>query len=302
MNDLVISHVNKCYHKKVHALNDVSLEIKSGICGLLGPNGAGKTTLIRILMTILRADSGEISMGNIHWSKSAQVRSMIGYVPQHFGLYPLVTVEEALHHIAILKGISKNDAVNQIEWALEKVNLSDQSAKKIKALSGGMLKRLAIAQAILGNPKLLVFDEPTAGLDPEERIRFRNIILDIAEAKTILISTHIVPDVQSVCQNAVILNNGKVLASDTVSNIINQSRGHIEERILSGAEYEGIKNNIVLISKNIIESGMFSVRYIVKEASDSLGVNPVSEILLEDAYMNVLSKRHMQSQVSGNAV
>jgi ABC-2 type transport system ATP-binding protein len=231
-SSLVISNLSKSY-KKLMALDSVSIEMGSGVWGILGPNGAGKTTLFRILATVMKQDSGSIAFGDISWVKPQFVRSLIGYVPQQFGLYPLVSVEEALEHIATMKRIPQQQVSGEVDRILDCVNLSEHRKKRIQQLSGGMMRRLAIAQAILGDPKILIMDEPTAGLDPEERIRFRTIVRQIQGDKIILISSHIVNEIESLCQNIAIIKEGKIIVSGSISYIqeqaANKARGELSE-------------------------------------------------------------------------
>ena len=199
MHTLAINNVTKQYGSFT-ALQGVDLQIEPGVFGLLGPNGAGKSTLMRILTTLQPADSGHIEYDGLSWQKQHLVRDIIGYLPQKFSLYKHLKVKEALTHVAVLKGIkTPRDSVQDV---LHRVNLEEHQNKKIGALSGGMIRRLGIAQAILGNPQIMIVDEPTAGLDPEERIRFRNILQTLGTSKTIIISSHIVEDIETVCDQA----------------------------------------------------------------------------------------------------
>ncbi len=222
-----IENISKCFGKKA-ALKNVSLSFQSGICGLLGQNGAGKTTLMRILSTVLDADSGTIRLNGEICNKS-HMRQNIGYLPQQFSMYKGLNVEESLRHISVLKNIAHTDALAEIDKVLEAVNLSDRRKSKIGSLSGGMLRRVGIAQALLGNPALLIVDEPTAGLDPEERLRFRDLLSDIGSDRMILISTHIVEDIEAVCDYAGILSRGIVLAQGTLEELKNAVKGKVWE-------------------------------------------------------------------------
>ena len=248
---LKIENISKKFGKN-DVLKDVSLTLDTGVYGLLGPNGAGKTTLMRILSTIIPSDSGNVMYNGVEWNKVNTVRKYIGYLPQKFSLYKNLTVVEALEHIAMLKGLSKKSLSSEVSDVIHKVNLDQDKNKKIKELSGGMVRRVGIAQAILGKPPIIIVDEPTAGLDPEERTRFRNLIKTIGRESTVLISTHIVDDVKTICQNAAILNHGKIIASGPIDHICSQAQGKVWEIIVSEDEYIDIgeKYSIVNQEKN----------------------------------------------------
>ena len=195
-NEIVIRHLNKFYGKK-RALCDVDLTIGQGMFGLLGRNGAGKTTLMKTLATLLHKNTGDIFICGIPVEHAREVRSITGYLPQEFSCYPGMTVWEALDYLGVLSGMDSKARKERIELLLQKVNLTEHRHKKVKALSGGMKRRLGIAQALLHDPKVLIVDEPTAGLDPEERIRFRNLLCEVAEERIVLLSTHIVGDIEA---------------------------------------------------------------------------------------------------------
>lgn len=222
---LVIENISKSFGRK-NILNQINLRISSGSFGLLGPNGAGKTTLMRLLATILKPDSGNIRMGNFVWSKHPDaIRQIIGYLPQNFGVFRNVTAAECLDYIASLKGIRhKNERRNQIEAVLGQVNLTDERKTKVGHFSGGMKRRLGIAQALLGNPKMIMVDEPTAGLDPEERIRFRNLLREISLDRIVLISTHIVEDITATCDGVAVLHKGSATQFDSLSRLADAAK------------------------------------------------------------------------------
>lgn len=223
-----IENVSKSFGKK-KALCNVNLSLDLGIYGLLGPNGAGKTTFMRILATVLEMDSGRISMDDITWEDKLKVRERIGYLPQHFSMYGGLSVYESLCHVAVLKNIEKRYIDSVVNAVIDEVNLTDRKTSRISALSGGMLRRLGIAQALIGNPRILIVDEPTAGLDPEERIRFRNLLSGIGDRRTILISTHIVEDVEAVCERMGVLNQGGVMIQGDVEDIVAKVQGKVYE-------------------------------------------------------------------------
>lgn len=203
------------------ALRGVSFELGSGVTGLLGPNGAGKTTLLRCMLGIIKPNGGRASFGD----GAQDVRSSVGYLPQRYGLLKELRVSEGLRYFAALKRIPQQDVEEQIAKALRMVNLSEAQSERAGALSGGMLRRVGIAAALLGDPEVLVFDEPTAGLDPEERVRFKRLVASLAESRTILISTHIVEDIEALAGRVVVLDGGLVRATGTLEQIAEHARG-----------------------------------------------------------------------------
>ena len=213
------------------ALDNVSFSFSKGVFGLLGPNGAGKTTFMRILATLLSPTSGEILIDGKPLSKEAAfIRSNIGYLPQHFHVYPQLTALEFLDYIAVMKGLTnKKIRHEKIMHVLEEVNLLPKAKEKIKNYSNGMKQRVGIAQALVGNPSLLIFDEPTVGLDPEERLRFRNIISKISDEKCVLLSTHVVTDIESSCKDLIVLNKGKNVFTGTVEDLKEVARCKVWE-------------------------------------------------------------------------
>lgn len=228
---IAINHLNKIYRGGVHALHDVDLTIPSGLYGLLGPNGAGKTTLMRILAGILRPTSGAIDVGGLDTNTqkgSTAMKQILGYLPQDLGVYPDLSAREFLDYVGILKGIDDRK-LRQLRVAelLEIVSLTNVANRKLKTFSGGMKRRIGIAQALLNDPKLLIVDEPTAGLDPEERIRFRNLLSDLEGERTILLSTHIVEDIAQTCQNLAIMKNGQVVFQGTTADLIKGTSGKV---------------------------------------------------------------------------
>lgn len=226
-----IEQLTKTYKGNVHALNGVDLTIGTGMFGLVGPNGAGKTTLMRILAGLLRASSGSVSIfGNDLASNAGRqaAKTVLGYLPQDLGLYPNLNAYEFLDYMAILKGVTeKTERQRQIADLLEKVRLTDAASRRLKTYSGGMKRRVGIAQALLGNPKLLIVDEPTTGLDPEERVRFRNLLSDMAAERTIILSTHIVEDISQSCNDLAVLRGGRVLFRGSPVDLIERARGHV---------------------------------------------------------------------------
>lgn len=279
MSVLKIEGLNK-YYGKVHALKDINIEISPGIFGLLGPNGAGKTTLMRILSTLYKPSSGNISFGEINWREEENVREIVGYLPQKFSIYKSLTVLETLDHIAILKGI-ENRRKEQVKEVIEKVNLKEKANKKIGQLSGGMVRRVGIAQAILGEPPIIIVDEPTSGLDPEERVRFRNLITTLNKNSIILLSTHIVDDIKSICKEAAILNEGKVAACGSIDNLVANTKGKVWEMIIpfGSDEAELVKYEVV---RRTSEDKGIRIRILsTKEVPGATQAIPE----LEDAYL-----------------
>lgn len=225
MNELKICNLNKKFHKK-DVLKDINLVLKTGIYGLIGPNGAGKTTLFRCLAALYDCEYKEISINQISIAKK-EYAYCIGYLPQAFGAFKEMSVEGMLEFFANMKKIEPSVVSEEIEKVLIKTNLLTERKKKISTISGGMLRRLGVAQAILGNPKVVILDEPTVGLDPEERQRFRELIKELGKKSIVLLSTHIIDDVKTVCDTIIIMNKGEIYACDTSSNIKNYAQGHV---------------------------------------------------------------------------
>ncbi len=238
-----ITGLTKTYgsgNKTVNALNGVDLKINSGMFGLLGPNGAGKTTLMRILAGIVNPGSGSIHVNGHDLTTQAgkqAVKSMLGYLPQELGMYAELTAEQFVDYMAILKGLDDPKKRDQrIVEVLEMVGLRDVANRKIKGFSGGMKRRVGIAQALVNNPKMLIVDEPTAGLDPEERIRFRNLLVNLAADRIVLLSTHIVEDIGQTCRDLAVLSNGRILFRGSPAELMNAAVGHVWTLTMSGLE------------------------------------------------------------------
>lgn len=292
MDTLKISNLSKSYGS-VQALDNASFDINKGMYGLLGPNGAGKTTLMRTLTTLMPIEKGSISYGDILWDNENKIRKLIGYLPQHFSMYSNITVEEALKYIATLKNVKDSEIDSQIQFVLEKTNLLDEKNKKIKELSGGMVRRLGIAQAIIGDPKILIVDEPTTGLDPERRIAFRNLLNRLGRDRIIIISTHIVEDIEATCDQVCVLNKGKVLYNGTVSDMRNIVKNKIYECIMTQEKFYQLNDSIKLISSKTIDDNKVIVRFI--ESKDSSNINDkiqVENVTLEDAYLYLVGDKN----------
>ena len=284
MDKLIISNLSKTYSNGVKALQDVSLEIPRGMFGLLGPNGAGKSTLMRTIATLQDADSGSIQLGAINVLKQRnELRKVLGYLPQQFGLYPKLSPEMLLNHLAVLKGIAnkrrRKDIINAL---LHKVNLYEVRKQKLGGFSGGMKQRFGIAQALLNNPKLLIVDEPTAGLDPVERNRFYNLLSEVSEHTIIILSTHIVDDIKELCSNMAIINKGQLVIHGNPIHIMDQLEGQLYEKAIHKKELEYYRKEY-----HVINDRLFLGKPIIHVISDSHpgnGFQPINASL-EDVYM-----------------
>lgn len=224
--EIVINNLSKNYGKK-EALNNISLTIPAGMYGLLGRNGAGKTSLMRILATLSVPTNGEAIINGVSIKETSKIREMVGYLPQDFSMYRNMTVYGAMDYLGLLSNIPNKIRKDRIVALLEQVNLKDNARTKVKALSGGMKRRLGIAQALLHDPEVLIVDEPTAGLDPEERIRFRNLLSEFADERIVLLSTHIASDIESTCQSVGVLNEGKLIFNGRTEELIQQAEGKV---------------------------------------------------------------------------
>ena len=279
--ELRIDHLSKRYPNGVQALDDVSLAIGSGMFGLLGPNGAGKSTLMRILATLQEADDGKVSLDGIDILRDKDaLRRALGYLPQEFGLYPKVTALEMLDHFANLKGVASGRR-SLVEALLRQTNLWDARNQRLGTFSGGMKQRFEIAQALIGNPKLIIVDEPTAGLDPEERVRFHNLLSEIGEHVIVILSTHIVSDVSDLCQSMAIINLGKVLVQGQPLELAHSLRGRIWQRLIPRAELPSYKGRLPVISSRLT-AGRTLIR-VYGESIPEEGFSPVDPDL-EDLY------------------
>lgn len=280
--ELCIDRVTKQYGKKI-AVDRFSLNMGKGIYGLLGPNGAGKTTLMRMLVDILRPTSGEITWDgvNIH-QLNEDYRDIIGYLPQDFGYYRDFTATDFLLYLAALKGIEKGTAKQKVPELLKVVGLESENKNKIKRFSGGMRQRLGIAQALLNDPEFLVLDEPTAGLDPKERIRFRNLISDIAGSRIVLLSTHIVSDIEYIADQVVVMKKGQLLKQGTSAEIAALATGKVWAVTLNNKEAEEIKTNHIIANLRHIENET-ELRIISDDCPHEKAVRV--EPTLEDSYL-----------------
>ena len=295
-----IEHLGKIYAGGKEALSDLNLEIESGMFGLLGPNGAGKTTLMRIMTLLQNPTSGTIFFDDYDLSKDRKaIRSMLGYLPQDFHTFQKLRAWEFLDYSAGLAGIEKSKRRELVDEMLWKVGLFDERDRWANRLSGGMKRRLGIAQAIIGNPKIIIVDEPTTGLDPEERIRFRNILSDISDKDaTIILSTHIVGDISSSCKNVALLNHGQLKFMGTPEEMIGQARGKVWELFVTQDEYEEVKGKYPVIM-TIPEDGGMRIQIVAEEVTEYADVKSI-EPNLEHAYvhyMDFVLKDKMDMQV-----
>lgn len=285
--EIVLKDLDKYYGKK-QALRRVNLIISQGMFGLLGPNGAGKTTLMKILATLLPKTGGKVTICGTDISQEREIRRMVGYLPQDFSMYGNMTVYEAMDYLGVLSGMKKAERRERIPMLLEKVNLTENHGTKVKAMSGGMRRRLGIAQAILHNPRVLIVDEPTAGLDPEERVRFRNLLFEIAEERIVILSTHIVGDIEATCENIAVLNQGELLFQGTVTDLLEHAEGKIFTATVSRMELPMLKKQYEVTSM-LIQGNEAQVRFVAEEkpfASANL-----CEPNVEDAYMFLMQEK-----------
>jgi ABC-type multidrug transport system ATPase subunit len=252
--ELKIEGLSKTYANGVRALNDVSLTIPHGMYGLLGPNGAGKSTLMRTIATLQEADSGSMRLGEIDVLKQKdELRRQLGYLPQEFGVYPRISAQDMLDHLAILKGIGgSKDRKELVEAMLKRCNLYDVRKKSLTSFSGGMRQRFGIAQALIGNPQLLIVDEPTAGLDPGERNRFYNLLAEVGEQVIVILSTHIVEDVTDLCTKMAIIHEGRVLYEGKPDDAVAQLKDRVWQRSIAKAELPSYEQRYRVISTRLV--------------------------------------------------
>ncbi|MFT6066302.1 MAG: ABC-type multidrug transport system ATPase subunit, partial [Polaribacter sp.] len=281
--ELKIENLSKTYSNGVQALKDVSLTIPQGMFGLLGPNGAGKSSLMRTLATLQQADAGSVILDDLDILKDkSKVREILGYLPQEFGVYPKVSSYNMLNHIASLKGISnKGERKDLVESLLTKTNLWDVRNKSLGTYSGGMKQRFGIAQALIGDPRLIIVDEPTAGLDPAERIRFHNLLSEIGENTIVILSTHIVEDISNLCNNMAIICSGEVVAKGNPATLVEGLRGKVWKKSIEKAELESYQKEMQVISTHL-KAGK-TVIHVVSDAQPNASFEP-STANLEDVY------------------
>lgn len=288
MNKLLIKNLNKTYSNGVKAINDISLEISNGLFGLLGPNGAGKSSLMRTIVGLQHADSGEIIFNNVNIVDDPFfLKKQLGFLPQDFGVYPKITAYDLLNHLAILKGVTNAyERKEQILSLLQKVNLYASRKKEVHTFSGGMKQRFGVAQALLGNPKIIIVDEPTAGLDPEERNRFNSLLSELGEDIIIILSTHLVEDVRNLCSQMAIINNGSLLKQGNPNDLITGLQGCIGRKQIKKQELDGYKKEHSVISSQFI-TGNLNIHIMADRMPAGFqSIDPT----LEDVYFSILNQ------------
>ena len=289
-----INHLNQYYGEK-QVLYDINLSISTDMFGLLGRNGAGKTTLLKTLVTLLPTKDGDIRMNGIGLHDQKKIRSIIGFLPQDFSMYGNMTAYQALDYLAVLSELDKKTRRARIKELLNQVNLTIHKNVKVKAMSGGMKRRLGIAQALLNNPKILVVDEPTAGLDPEERLRFRNLLAEVSESKIVLLSTHIVGDIEAAAENVAILEKGRIIFSDSIEELLLNAQGKIFSVQIPRTELNVAKRQVKIIS--LQQEGNTSHLRFIGNPNAQIMCHPLvveERPTLEDAYLYLLLMKDVE--------
>jgi ABC-type multidrug transport system ATPase subunit len=291
---LQLSEVSKCYGGGIKALSDIRLEVPRGMFGLLGPNGAGKSTLMRTIATLQAPDSGAITFGGINvLREKTELRKVLGYLPQEFGSYPRVSAHTMLRHFAALKGLHGADQDAAVEQLLVRTNLWEVRKRNVDSFSGGMKQRFGIAQALLGNPRLLIVDEPTAGLDPAERRRFQNLLAEISEEVVVILSTHIVDDVAELCPRLAIMGQGRILQQGEAQAMIAQLRGKLWTTLVSRAEAAKLRQQHAVLSCRL-RTGQMEVRAMAAgQPSGMVAATPD----LEDVYFATLHQHGLTANL-----
>ena len=285
-----ITDLSKNFGSK-QALKNISLDINQGMFGLLGPNGAGKTTLMKIISTLLKKNSGEVIVCGIPVEKSSAIRGLIGYLPQDFSMYGNMNAYEALDYLATLSGMKKGERKTKVPELLEKVNLLEQRKTKVKAMSGGMKRRLGIAQSMIHDPKVIIVDEPTAGLDPEERVRFRNLLCEIAKDRIVLLSTHIVGDIEATCEEIAVLNQGEIVFRGTVRELLKLVENKVYTLEISTSELDMMKERY-LVTGILTSGSLTKVKLIADEKP--LESATLCSADVEDAYMYLMKQQEVK--------
>lgn len=293
MNSLSIKNLSKIYENGTQALSNVSLEITNGMFGLLGPNGAGKSTLMRTIAALQEPTSGSVAFNGVNILENPMfIRENLGYLPQEFGVYPKISAYRLLDHLAILKGIvNKQERNDQILTLLQQTNLLQHKEKAVHSFSGGMRQRFGIAQALIGNPKIIIVDEPTAGLDPEERNRFNNLLSEIGESIIVLLSTHIVEDVRDLCTKMAIISNGKLILEGNPNQTIDLLKDKIWMKAILKSELAEYQTHFNIISSHL-NSGKLNIHVFSDQQPDS-GFNLISPDL-SDVYFSVLTQNQFK--------
>jgi ABC-2 type transport system ATP-binding protein len=286
--ELQIRNLSKTYANSIHALKDITLTIPRGMFGLLGPNGAGKSTLMRTIATLQDPDEGSIRLGDIDALRQKErVRETLGYLPQEFGVYPKVSAERLLEHFAVLKGITDRRARKEIVDALlRQTNLYEARKKKLGIYSGGMRQRFGVAVALLGAPKLIIVDEPTAGLDPAERVRFLNLLSELGEDAVVILSTHIVEDVSELCSRMAIIDKGVILLETEPLRAVAALQGRIWRRVVEKADLPELERTHAVISTKLLAGR--TVARVYSDTAPGAGFDPV-EAALEDVYFSAMA-------------
>lgn len=289
---LTINNLTKTYANGVKALNDVSLQIPTGMFGLLGPNGAGKSSLMRTLATLQEPDSGEATLGDINiFSDKDALRKVLGYLPQEFGVYPRVSPLLMLDHLAVLKGITdRGERRDIVEALLQQTNLWDVRKKAIDTFSGGMKQRFGIAQALIGEPRLIIVDEPTAGLDPSERNRFHNLLAEIGENVVVILSTHIVEDVSDLCANMAIMGSGEILLTGKPNDVLETLRNRLWRTRINRRDISRYQQEHQVILSHL--SGGETIIHVLSDSSPGDNFEPVNANL-EDVYFSTLAANNI---------
>ncbi len=290
---LRIENLSKTYDNSVRALDGVSLEIREGMFGLLGPNGAGKSTLMRTLATLQEADSGSATLGDIDiLAEKDRLRQVLGYLPQEFGSYPRISALRMLDHFAILKGFAnRGERKELVEHLLQEVNLWDVRKTAVSTYSGGMKQRFGIAQALIGDPRLVIVDEPTAGLDPEERRRFHNLLADIGSGTVVILSTHIVDDVSDLCSDMAIMGDGKILVKGDPQTVVERLRGEIYSKVIERDELAAYQSQHEVLFSTLV--GGRSRIHILSNRDPGAGFERTAATL-EDVYFSTLKEHKIK--------
>lgn len=289
-----IKNVTVTFKNQVRAVDHVNLEIPHGVYGLLGENGAGKTTLMRVLTTVLTPSDGEVYLDGIWYGtgKDEVIRQKIGYLPQELNLYPGLSVQDCLEYLGELSGIPKEECKKRIRYYLEKTGLTNHRKKKMRQLSGGMKRRVGLIQALLNEPEFLIVDEPTTGLDPEERVRIRNLLVDFSEGRTVLFSTHVVEDIAATCSKLAVMRKGSFLYTGTVQALLSRAKGKIwTANVADDTEAKRLEKQYRTTSKQYTEEGM-TVKIISDVKPDIDCTQP--KITLEDAYLYLMMEKKKQ--------
>ncbi|MBB4804930.1 ABC-type multidrug transport system ATPase subunit [Chryseobacterium defluvii] len=288
MNTLTINQLSLTYKNGFQAIKNISLEIGNGMFGLLGPNGAGKSSLMKTIVGLQKPTSGSIVFNGTDVSKDPDhIKKNLGFLPQDFGVYPKVSAYDLLEHIAILKGImNRSERKNQIMNLLEKVNLLDFKNKEVHTFSGGMKQRFGVAQALLGDPKIIIVDEPTAGLDPEERNRFNSLLNDISKDVIVILSTHLVEDVRNLCSEMAIMNKGHILRKGNPNELIAELEHKIWSKSIDKHELEHYQSDYRIISRQLVERELHITTFSEEQPKDFIPVTP----LLEHVYFHTLTQ------------